>query len=87
MNILSSNKNIKPRKYLINDIYFRERDFWLKNYEPDINFNHNQRFPFSLKNYPLKSTANRNLNQKNYDCTVTFKNFCQNKKICQMVLD
>ena len=71
-NIFNSNKNIKPRKYRINDIYFRERDFWLKNYEPDINFNHNQRFPFSLKNYPLKRTANRNLNQKNPDIKTSF---------------
>ena len=72
MNILSSNKNINPRKYRINDIYFRERDFWLKNYEPDINFNRNQRFPFSLKNYPLKNIANRNHNPKNPDIKTSF---------------
>ena len=54
INIYNSNKNIKPRKYRINGIYFREKDFWLKNYEQEMNFNHNKRSPFSLKCTNLK---------------------------------
>lgn len=30
-------------------------------------------------------TVQRNLNQKNYDCTVTFKNFCQNIKTLSVI--
>ena len=26
----NSNKDIKPKKYRLNGIYFREKDFWLK---------------------------------------------------------
>ena len=72
INVFKSNKNIKPRKYHINEIYFRERDFWLKNYEPEINFNHNKRFHFSLKNYPLKKMANKHNNQINLDNKESF---------------
>lgn len=59
INIYNSNKNIKPRKYRINGIYFREKDFWLKNYEQEMNFNHNKRSPFSLKCTNLKKKSNK----------------------------
>ena len=57
-----SNNKIKDRKYRI---YFRERDFWLNNYELEMNFNHNKRSPISLKNSPLKSISNKNIYEFN----------------------
>ena len=38
----------------INHLYFREKDFWKKNYEPEINFNHNKRLSFYLNISPRK---------------------------------
>ena len=55
----NSNKDIKARKYRLNGIYFREKDFWLKNYEPEINFNHNKRSPLSMKYSNLKKISDK----------------------------
>ena len=67
INVFHSNKYIKPRKKNFRDIYFREKDFWLKNYEPDINYNHNRRLPFSLKKYKLKKDTKKLELPKNLD--------------------
>ena len=53
-NIFNLNNEINKYNYKYNNIYFRERDFWLKNYEPDINFNHNRRLFLNSKKSPLK---------------------------------
>jgi len=61
LSVFNSNNKNNTRKYKLQNIYFREKDFWLKNYEPGINFNHNRRFNFSHKNSNLK-----NISYKNY---------------------
>ena len=38
----------------INTLYFREKDFWKKNYEPEINFNRNKRISFYLIKSPKR---------------------------------
>ena len=47
---LDSFRTINTNK--INTLYFREKDFWKKNYEPEINFNHNKRISFYLIKSP-----------------------------------
>ena len=65
--------NIKTnRGKSINSIYFREKDFWKKNYEQELNFNHNKKLLFKLNissEKPLKSENNSiDLNKiKNYN--------------------
>ena len=70
--------NIPQEEYTINSfnskkekcLYFRERDFWKKNFEPEINFNHNKRLSFYLNSSPKKQKKYRidkniiNLNKK-----------------------
>ena len=62
--------------YNINNLYFREKDFWKKNYEPEINFNHNKRLSFYLNISPKKQQSLKieSLNKK-----IRFKTI--NKKI------
>ena len=57
-NIFTLNNEINKYNYKFNNIYFRERDFWFKNYEPDINFNHNRRLLLNSRKFPLKKLAN-----------------------------
>ena len=56
----------------INSLYFREKDFWKKNYEPDMNFNHNKRISFYLIKSPekgqiLNNTKFINLNKRKFN--------------------
>lgn len=52
---------------IFNKLYFREKDFWKKNYEPGINFNHNKRLSFYLnispKKYKSIENAKHNINK------------------------
>ena len=66
-NIFFSNNKIENRKYRLNKIYFREKDFWLNNYGSEMNFNNNKRSPISSKNSPLKSLSNKNICLKNIE--------------------
>ena len=43
LNIFFSNNRIENRKYRLNKIYFREKDFWLNNFGSEMNFNNNKR--------------------------------------------
>ena len=65
LNIFFSNNRIENRKYRLNKIYFREKDFWLNNYESEMNFNHNRRSSISIRNSPFKSFSNKNIYIKN----------------------
>ena len=53
-----------------NCYYFREKDFWKNNFEPEINFNHNKRLSFYLNSSPKRQKSLRidkniiNLNKK-----------------------
>ena len=67
LNIFFSNNRIENRKYRLNKIYFREKDFWLNNFGSEMNFNNNKRTPISLKNYSLKSLSNKNIYLKNIE--------------------
>ena len=63
-NIFNSIKIKSKRGNSINSIYFREKDFWKKNFENELNFNHNKKLLFKLKISPLKSENNSvNLNK------------------------
>ena len=66
-NIFLSNNRIQNRKYRLNKIYFREKDFWLNNFSSEMNFNNNKRSQISLKNYSLKSISNKNIYLKNIE--------------------
>ena len=66
LNIFFSNR-IENRKYRLNKIYFREKDFWLNNFGSEMNFNNNKRSPITLKNYSLKSLSNKNIYLKNIE--------------------
>ena len=66
-NIFLSNNRIQNRKYRLNKIYFREKDFWLNNFGSEMNFNNNKRSPISIKNYSLKSLSNKNIYLKNIE--------------------
>ena len=66
-NIFLSNNRIQNRKYRLNKIYFREKDFWLNNFSSEMNFNNNKRSQLSLKNYSLKSISNKNIYLKNIE--------------------
>ena len=66
-NIFLSNNRIQNRKYRLNKIYFREKDFWLNNFGSEMNFNNNKRTPITLKNYSLKSLSNKNIYLKNIE--------------------
>ena len=60
--------NINDNK--LNSLYFREKDFWKKNYEPEINFNHNKRISFYLIKSPkrhltINTDSNANANTIN----------------------
>ena len=63
-----------------NNFYFREKDFWKKNYEPEINFNHNKRLSFYLNTSPKKQKSYRidkniiNLNKNTRFNTISKKN-------------
>lgn len=72
INVLHSNSNNRSRKYNRHNIYFRERDFWLKNYEPEINYNHNRRLPFSLKNKRWKDISDRKIFPTNKENKVQY---------------
>ena len=67
LNIFFSNNRIENRKYRLNKIYFREKDFWLNNFGSEMNFNNNKRTPITLKNYSLKSLSNKNIYLKNIE--------------------
>ena len=67
LNIFFSNNRIENRKYRLNKIYFREKDFWLNNFGSEMNFNNNKRSPITLKNYSLKSLSNKNIYLKNIE--------------------
>ena len=67
LNIFFSNNRIENRKYRLNKIYFREKDFWLNNYESEMNFNHNRRSSISIRNSPFKSFSNKNIYIKNIE--------------------
>ena len=67
LNIFFSNNRIENRKYRLNKIYFREKDFWLNNFGSEMNFNNNKRTPITLKNYSLKSLSNKNIYLKNFE--------------------
>ena len=60
LSIFNSNTKNNNSKYRLQKIYFREKDFWLKNYEPAMNFNHNRRFNVSHKNSNLKNISYKN---------------------------
>ena len=79
-NLFNQNKIIHSQKCDFRNIYFRERDFWLNNYEPDINFNHNRRSPFSLKNYPLKKLVSKNIQIINPESKTNFNTITNTKK-------
>jgi len=79
-NLFNQNKIIRSQKCDFRNIYFRERDFWLNNYEPDINFNHNRRSPFSLKNYPLKKLVSKNIQIINPESKTNFNTITNTKK-------
>ena len=66
-NILFLNNRIENRKYRLNKIYFREKDFWLNNFGSEMNFNNNKRSPISIKNYSLKSLSYKNIYLKNIE--------------------
>ena len=66
-NILFLNNRKENRKYRLNKIYFREKDFWLNNFGSEMNFNNNKRSPISLKNFSLKSLSNKNIYLKNIE--------------------
>ena len=67
LNIFFSNNRIENRKYRLNKIYFREKDFWLNNFGSEMNFNNNKRSPITIKNYSLKSLSNKNIYLKNIE--------------------
>ena len=67
LNIFFSNNRIENRKYRLNKIYFREKDFWLNNFGSEMNFNNNKRSPITLKKYSLKSLSNKNIYLKNIE--------------------
>ena len=66
-NLLFPVNRLGTRKYRMNKIYFREKDFWLNNYESEMNFNHNRRSSISIRNSPLKSFSNKNIYIKNIE--------------------
>ena len=66
-NLLFPVNRLGTRKYRMNKIYFREKDFWLNNYESEMNFNHNRRSSISIRNSPFKSFSNKNIYIKNIE--------------------
>ena len=58
----------------IKSLYFREKDFWKKNYGQDMNFNNNKRFSFYVNTSPTKKNDKmKNLKNMRYN-TVNKKN-------------
>ena len=53
--------------------YFREKDFWKKNFEPEINFNNNKRLSFYINTSP-----GRQKRLKNYNNIISLKNIRYN---------
>ena len=78
--IFNSNNKKNINKYRLQSIYFREKDFWLKNYEPGINFNHNRRLNFSTKNSHLKSITDKNFTTTNKENKANFNSIDLKRK-------
>ena len=60
-------KNIKK-------LYFREKDFWKKSYDQDMNFNNNKRFSFYINTSPMRKNEKiKNVKNMRYN-TINKKN-------------
>ena len=71
-----------------NCYYFRERDFWKKNFEPEINFNHNKRLSFYLNSSPQrKKTFIIDKNIINLNKKFRFNTISKNEKYSNLLID
>ena len=67
--------------------YFREKDFWKKNFEPEINFNNNKRLSFYINTSPERQKRLKNDNNIISLKNIRYNTINKNKKNSHLFTD